>query len=261
VIAPGELTVHVGTDDTGRTRISELRQRYPQRVTTALHSDERFPLAAVLCVQNPSGGTFSDDDLCTTAVCASGSHLLLTTQAATQVYAGAGPGARHRLQFTVCSDATLEYLPKTVIPQSDSVFDQQLDIDISSTGTYIGWEAVAAGRIAHGERFRYAASDFAATVRSEGRVIARDRQRFAPSVAPFLDGDYVATMMVLAPGRPAVTSVVREVLAGLPDVRGGVGELPHCAGTLARITTDRAPALRHAQETAHSAVRDAVLPH
>lgn len=261
MIAPGELTVHVGTDVTGRTRISKLRQRYPQRVTTALHSDERFPLAAVLCVQSPSGGTFSDDDLCTTAVCPPGSHLLLTTQAATQVYAGAGPGAKHRLRFTVSADAILEYFPKTVIPQSDSVFDQTLDIDIAPTGTYIGWEAVAAGRIAHGERFRYASSDFAVTVRSEGRVIARDRQRFTPSVAPYLDGDYVATMMVLTPGRPAVTNVVREALAGLPYVRGGVGELPRGAGTFARITTDRAPTLRNAQETIHAAVRDAVLPH
>lgn len=260
MIAPGELTVHVGTDDTGRTRISTLRQRYPQRVTTVLHSDERFPLAAVLCVQSPSGGTFSDDDLRTSVLCASGSHLLLTTQAATQVYAGAGPGARHRLQFTVCSDSILEYLPKTVIPQSDSTFEQKLDIDISRAGTYIGWEAVAAGRIAHGERFRYASSDFAVTVSSEGQTIARDRQRFSPSVAPFLDGDYVATMMVLTPGRRAVTNAVREVLAGLPDVRGGAGDLPRSSGTLARITTDCATTLRNAQETIHAAVRDAVLP-
>ncbi len=259
MIAPGELSVHVGTDNTGRSRISKLRQRYPQRVTTALHSDAGFPLAAMLCVQSPSGGTFSDDDLCTTVVCASGSHLVLTTQAATQVYAGAGPGARHRLQFTVCPDAILEYLPKTVIPQSDSTFDQVLDIDVCPTGTYIGWEAVAAGRIAHGERFRYACSDFAVTVRSEGRVIARDRQRFTPAVAPFLGGDYVATMMVLTPNRPTVTSVIREALRGLTDVLGGVGDLPNCAGTVARITTDRAPALRHAQQTIHAAARDAVL--
>lgn len=261
MIAPGELTVHVGTDNTGRTRISKLVQRFPQRVTTALHTDARFPHAAELCVQSPSGGTFSDDDLSTTAVCASGSHLLLTTQAATQVYAGDGPGARHRLRFTVGSDATLEYLPKTVIPQSDSVFSQTLDIDIDPTGTYIGWEAVAAGRIAHGERFRYARSDFAVTVRSEGKVIARDRQRFAPQVAPFLDGDYVATMMVLTPGRPVVTGVIRETLAGLPDVRGGVGELPSRAGTFVRLTADRAPTLRHAQDTVHAAVRAAVLAH
>ncbi|GAS87433.1 urease accessory protein UreD [Mycolicibacterium brisbanense] len=261
MIEPGELSVHAVIDGTGRTRISNLRQRFPQRVTTALHSDERFPRAALLCVQSPSGGTFSDDNLRTTAVCGPGSHLLLTTQAATQVYAGDGPGATHRLQFTVVDDATLEYLPKTVIPQSDSKFDQNLEIDISPNGTYIGWEAVAAGRIAHGERFRYARSDFAVTVRSEGRVVARDRQRFAPSVAQFLDGDYVASMMVLTPGRRPVTDVVRKALAGLSGVRGGVGELPGSAGIFARLTTDRAPALRHAQQRVHAAVRDAVLPH
>lgn len=259
MIAPGELTVHVGVDATGRTRVTTLRQRYPQRVTTALHSDERYPRAAVLCVQSPSGGTFSDDSLCTTVVCEPGSHLVLTTQAATQVFAGEGPGARHRLRFTVHPGATLEYLPKTLIPQSDSLFTQTLDVDIADGGCYIGWDAVAAGRIAHGERFRYTGVDTAVTVRAQGRVVARDRQRFTPATAPLHDGDYVATQWVVAPGRPPAIDAVRTVLAGLPGVRGGAGELPCRSGLLNRLTADCAPELRYARHTVHTAVRDSVL--
>ncbi|TVY05107.1 urease accessory protein UreD [Mycolicibacterium porcinum] len=255
MIAPGELTVHVGADATGQTRITSLHQRYPQRVTTALHSDDRFPNAAVLCVQSPSGGTFSDDDLSTTVVCAPGSHLVLTTQAATQVFAGDGPGARHRLRFTVHSGAVLEYLPKTLIPQSDSLFTQTLDVDVAEGGRYVGWDAVAAGRIAHGERFRYSRVDTAVTVRSGDRVIARDRQRFSPGAAILLDGDYVATQLVITPGQPAALETVRTALRSLSGVRSGAGELPYRSGVFVRLTADEAPALRQAQQALHTAVR------
>lgn len=255
MIAPGELTVHVGADATGRTRITTLHQRYPQRVTMALHSDDRFPSAAVLCVQSPSGGVFSDDTLNTTVVCAPGSHLVLTTQAATQVFAGGGPGARHQLRFTVHSGAVLEYLPKTLIPQSDSVFTQTLEVDVAEGGRYFGWDAVAAGRIAHGERFRYSEVDTAVTVSSGGRVIARDRQRFRPGAAIMLDGDYVATQLVITPGQPAALETVRTALRSLSGVRSGGGEIPYRSGVFVRLTADEAPALRQAQQALHAAVR------
>jgi urease accessory protein len=260
MIAPGELTVHVGTDATGTTRITELRQRYPQRVTTALHTDADHPRAAVLCVQSPSGGTFSDDDLSTTVRCAPGTHLQLTSQAATQVYAGTGPGARHRLRFTVDADAVLEYLPKTIIPQSDSTFTQTIELDIDHRGVYIGWDAIAAGRIAHGERFRYAAIDNSFTLRVGGRVIARDRQLITPQAV--LDSDYLATLLVVTPGRapePALAAV-RAALDSHPDIRGGAGELPHRAGIFARLTARQAPELRAVLQSLHRAARATVLP-
>ncbi len=261
MIAPGELTVRVGADATGSTRVTALRQRYPQRVTTALHSDPEFPRAAVLCVQSPSGGTFSDDDLSTTAHCAPGAHLHLTSQAATQVFAGTGPGASHRLRFTVDAGAILEYLPKTIIPQSDSMFTQSVELDVAAGGVYIGWDAIAAGRIAHGERFRYSAIDNAFTVRVGGRVIARDRQLITAEAG--LDSDYLATLLIVTPGRapePALAAI-RATLERHPDIRGGAGELPHRAGVFARLTAARAPELNLVRRSLHDAARRAVLDH
>ncbi|KRD09800.1 urease accessory protein ureD [Mycobacterium sp. Root265] len=259
MIAPGELTVHTLADATGTTRIAQLRQRYPQRVTTALHTDADYPRAAVLCVQSPSGGTFSDDDLQTTVHCAGGTHLYLTSQAATQVFAGTGPGARHRLRFAVDAGAVLEYLPKTIIPQSDSTFTQSIELDVDEGGTYIGWDAIAAGRIAHGERFRYAGVDNSFTVRVGGRVIARDRQLITAEAG--LDSDYLATLLIVTPGRspaPAL-STVRATLGRFPGVLGGAGELPHRAGVFARLTARRAPELNKVCRALHAAARHSVL--
>ena len=248
MIAPGVLSLHTRADASGATRITGLRQRYPQRVTTALHSDPAYPRAANLCVQSPSGGTFSDDDLRTTVRCASGTHLHLTSQAATQVFAGGGPGARHRLSFGVESGAILEYLPKTIIPQADSTFVQQLEVDVASGGVYIGWDAIAAGRIAHGERFRYA-------VRIQGRVVARDRQLVTADAT--IGADYLATLLIIAPDRcvTAVLSAVRAALARHRDSEGGAGELPYAAGIFARIRAESAPALLAVQQALHTAAR------
>ncbi|MDO3400168.1 urease accessory protein UreD [Mycolicibacterium neoaurum] len=255
MIAPGVLSLHTRADASGATRITGLRQRYPQRVTTALHSDPAYPHAANLCVQSPSGGTFSDDDLRTTVRCASGTHLHLTSQAATQVFAGGGPGARHRLSFGVESGAVLEYLPKTIIPQADSTFVQQLEVDVAPGGVYIGWDAIAAGRIAHGERFRYAAVDTAFTVRIQGRVVARERQLVTADAA--IGADYLATLLIIAPDRcvTAVLSAVRAALARHRDSEGGAGELPSAAGIFARIRAASAPALLAAQQALHTAAR------
>ena len=259
MIAPGVLSLHTRADASGATRITGLRQRYPQRVTTALHSDPAFPGAANLCVQSPSGGTFSDDDLSTTVRCASGTHLHLTSQAATQVFAGGGHGARHRLSFDVESGAVLEYLPKTIIPQADSSFIQQLEVDVATGGVYIGWDAIAAGRIAHGERFRYAVVDTAFTVRVQGRAVARDRQLVTADAV--IGADYLATLLILAPGRCVkdALSAVRAVLDDHPDIEGGAGELPSDAGIFVRIRTYGAPALLAVQRALHDAAR-VVLP-
>jgi urease accessory protein len=264
-IAPGELTVHVAADAAGRTRVTSLRQRYPQRVTAPLHSDPDHPNSAVLCVQSPSGGAFSDDDLHTTVHCGAGTHLQLTTQAATQVFAGDGSGALHRLRFKVAADAILEYQPKTVIPQSDSRFTQWLDVDVDPGGVYLGWEAVAAGRIAHGERFRYAHYENAFAVRIAERVIARDRQVIQPTRADsgkaLAGGDYVATFLAVLPGRLAgpVLRRVRSVIDELSGLLAGAGELPGGTGVIVRIITRTAPDLHRARQAVHTAVRAELL--
>lgn len=251
-IRPGELAIDVVADATGRTRATTLRQRYPQRVTTPLHSDAEHPGAATLCVQSPSGGAFSDDELTTIVHCNPGAHLRLTTQAATQVFAGDGPGVRHRLSFGVRGGAVLEYYPGTVIPHTGSTFTQQIAVDVERDGVYLGWEAVAAGRIAHGERFGYASYDSASVVSVDGGAVARDRQLIRPrdgNAGSLVDGDYVATFTAVAPGHPVdpLLHGIRLALDGLEECRGGASRLPGAAGVFCRLTAAHAPALHRAR--------------
>ena len=265
MICPGELMLRVVVDESGRTRAAAMHQRYPQRMAAPLYSDPTFPDAAVVCVQSPSGGTFSDDDLTTTVQAGPGTHLRLTTQAATQVFAGTGPGTRHRLSFRIDAGATLEYLPKTMIPHGDSHYSQVVDIELATAGRYIGWEALAAGRLGHGERFRYGSYDNSIRVGVAGRTVARDRQRFAPLSTPaarLVGADYLATLLVVAPGADCAELLtgVRQVLDVLPaDLHAGASTLPHDIGVLARITTDSAPDLQRAQQQLLTVVRRELL--
>ncbi|SEH63647.1 urease accessory protein [Mycolicibacterium rutilum] len=265
-IRPGELAVDVVADATGRTRTTSLRQRYPQRVTVPLRSATDHPGAATLCVQSPSGGAFSDDDLHTAVRCGPGSHLHLTTQAATQVFAGDGPGARHRAEFSVAAGAVLEYNPQTVIPHAGSTYRQRVDIDLACGGVYLGWEAVAAGRIAHGERFTYCCYDSAFTVRVDGRVVARDRQVVRPGAATgggcLLDGDYLGTFVAVAPGSDTelLLDGLRSVLDTAEGCRGGAGRLPAEAGVFIRLTAQTAPELHRTRHALFEFARSVLVP-
>ncbi|MBX5488030.1 MAG: urease accessory protein UreD [Mycolicibacterium hassiacum] len=264
-VLPGELTVEVVADAAGRTRTATLRQSYPQRVTAPMYCDPDYPGAALLCVQSPSGGAFPDDDLRTAVRVRRGGHLRLTTQAATAVFAGDGPGARHRVDVTVDPTAVLEYFPGTVIPHTDSALRQRVDVDVAAGGVYLGWEAVAAGRIAHGERFGYACYDTALVLRVDGAVVARDRQVIAPATgypAHLVDGDYLATFVAAAPGRDveAVLRRVRAALDEVPGCHGGASPLPADTGVFVRLTAEAAPALHHARELLFTAARNQLVP-
>jgi urease accessory protein len=265
-IRPGELGIDVVADAAGRTRTTGLRQRYPQRVTTALRCESGRLGAVTLCVQSPSGGAFSDDDLRTTVRCHPGAYLHLTTQAATQVFAGDGPGARHRLHFTVRSGAVLEYSPGTVIPHTDAAFQQQIDIQVDPSGVYLGWEALSAGRIAHGERFGYSCYDSAFTVRVDDRVVARDRQLIRPSGSPpcssMIDGDYLSTFVAVTPGSntEALLARMRTELDGLDGCRAGAGRLPCDAGVFVRAAVAGATELRRLRLVLFDAARTHITP-
>lgn len=262
-IHPGELMLRMIADRAGRTRTAAGHQRYPQRMATPLYCDPLFPNAAVVCVQSPSGGIFSDDTLTTTVLAEPHTHLRLTTQAATQVFAGPGPGASHRLDFRIEAGAVLEYLPKTLIPHTGSTYSQHIDIILDATGCYLGWEALAGGRLGHGERFDFNSYDAEVRVSIDGRTVVRDRQRLeSPSAERLLGADYLATLLAVAPSTDCAALVrsVRQALNDLPPtLRAGAGELPHSAGILVRMTTDSAPDLQRAQSQILDRVRHELL--
>ncbi|GAA3508859.1 urease accessory protein UreD [Dietzia aurantiaca] len=250
----------------GRTRIASLLQEFPQRVTVPMYTDPGCASTAFVCVQNPTAGAFPGDDLTTRFTVGGDARLFLTQQAATQVFAG-GAAATQTTVLDIAPGAVVEYVPKTVIPHADSEYRQRTEVSVSDSSVFLGWEAFAAGRIGHGERYAYQGISSRTDVLYSGRLRARESFRLAPGEAdpddPGLLGghDYVASMLVVAPGRE-LTGLIAEFHAGIdatPGVTGAASTLPDGIGVSVRLLADRAPDLHRVHDLLWSTARRSVL--
>src|SRR5262249_54350027 len=97
-----------------RTMLTERRFRLPLQVLEPLDLDGSG--AATVMVLNPTGGVLGGDGLEASVRLDPGSHVCLTTPAATRVYQTVGPRATQTLAVSVGADAVLECVPDHLIP-------------------------------------------------------------------------------------------------------------------------------------------------
>ncbi|WP_422744167.1 urease accessory protein UreD [Mycobacterium sp. WMMD1722] len=261
-MSTGVLELDLVRGSGGRTRIARLRHQFPQRVTVPMYLDEDDPGRAHLCVQNPSAGVFPGDRLRTRVHAGPGAALHLTAQSAAQVFAPhAGSDSDHataEVDITVTAGASVEYVPKNVIPHAGSDYRQSTTLTVEHGGVYVGWESLAAGRIGHGERNRYRRCEMRTVVTVAGRTQVRDRLLLEPPAvagAGLLHGqDYLATLMVVAPAHDVDDLLValRAEAAEHGAIRCGVSALPGGVGVMARVLADRAPALTRIERAMRS---------
>jgi urease accessory protein len=102
--------------------------------------------------------------------------------------------------------AMLEYLPDAVILFSGSRFSQSTAVSLGPNAAFIGWETVAAGRIASGEEFGFDFFHSESSICSDTRPLALERYSVMPSardprsVARWGRFRYIATMYVCHTG-------------------------------------------------------------
>lgn len=251
---------------TGRTRIASVHQQFPQRITVPMYADPENASAAFLCIQNPTGGVFPGDDLVTRITTGDDTHLYLTSQSATQVFAG-DDGASQTTTIEIGARSVVEFDSKTVIPHAESDYRQVTEVSVGDSSVYLGWEAFASGRIGHGERFAYRSLTARSDVLLGGRLTARDTVRLAPLESDprgpgVLGGhDYVATMLIVAPGHD-LSELARDVHAALDatdGVSGAASALPDEVGLSVRLLAHRAPLLHRVHQELRNMARRSVL--
>ncbi len=121
-----------------------------------------YPEGDAIChavIIHPPGGIAGGDALEVTATVDSGAHALVTTPGATKWYKANGRSASQRVQLSV--SGALEWLPQEAIVFDQADVRSAIDIDLDADAAMIGWDIVALGRRAAGERFergRYAQS-------------------------------------------------------------------------------------------------------
>jgi len=211
---------------------------------------------ATVMLLNPTGGLLGGDVLRTSVAIGPGSHVCLTTPAASRVYRSLGAPAVH--EFTACleGDASLEYMPDHLIPSPGARLYQRTEVTLDAESTFIGLDAWAVGRIARGERWRFHELDMSFVVRDARGLLLGERARLT-GVRPLegLGGTegsaYVAAFVATAPSRADWADLADEWLAATEGqhlhARCGVTLLAR-GGLLARILCDTAPTLH---QTAH----------
>jgi urease accessory protein len=259
------LDITLAADRANRTRIAHLIQHFPQHITAPMYIDGDDPSRAHLCIQNPSAGIFPGDKLHTRVTAGSGTRVCITTQSATQVFAphrdSESEGASSNFEFIVDDGAVVEHFPKTTIPHRNSTLRQVSRVSVSGDGIFSGWNALAAGRIGHGEHMVYRGYDTRTVIDRDGKTVARDRMVLRPAQQAlsgpgiFHGRSYLGTLILIAPSRivDEVLTVVRQTVD--PELLCGTSTLPHGIGLTIRLLADSAPQLAVTQQVLWAAIR------
>jgi urease accessory protein len=256
-----------------------LRLRFARRGERTVLAQSRFslplqalaPLAledgsAYLMLLNPTGGVLGGDHLITEIVLEPGTHACLTTPSATRVYRTAEKPAILETSIYVGEGATLEYFPDHVIPHGDSALRQSLHVEMARGSRGILLDAMASGRRAHGERWRFREFDSQMQVHVCGKPAYVNRTRIVPraerpdQLGLMEEFDYMACLSVFADGFthwPELCSALNATLESMPDLCGGAS-LVSRGGAVARFLARSAPDMTMGSKRLWDEARDCI---
>ena len=153
---------------------------------------------------NPTGGLVGGDSLLTHVILETGTQVCLTTPSATRVYRTLDQPAVQETHIQIGEGASLEYVPDHVIPHRDSKFRQSLRVEMGGGSRAIFWDALAAGRVARGERWQFHEVDSRIEITLRGKPVFLNRTWICPAgldpnrLGFAQDFSYMATLLVVA---------------------------------------------------------------
>ncbi len=246
------MTVHVHQDGLlelrfravgrGRTMIAGRRQRFPLRTTAATYPDDGDPGMPWVILQNPTGGIFPGDRLDVRIDLEAGARAHVRNQSATKIYAGDGDAARQNVAVALADGAVGEFLGDVLIPHAGSSLVQSLALDVAPTARMIYAETLAAGRVAHGERFAFTRVRLETRVSVAGvlaswEVLDLDPHRRHPARRGlFGSATHLTTILAVCPDADveALAAATDADLARSHGVGAAATPLPAGAGILVR---------------------------
>lgn len=230
----------VRADETGRTRLKDLRQSgatklvFPRQMTQGMDAIQI----------NTAGGITGGDRYQLNVTVGTGAHLGITTQAAERAYrAQSGEVGRVTTKLTVQSDGRLDWVPQELILFEGSAIQRRLDIDLAPDAQLLMVEALVFGRAAMGETLRNIIFCDRISINRNGRPLYRDGLDLCGDVTALL------SRLAVANGAAAMANVVLvrpDAAAVLPIIRS---LLPTNAGV--SLIADDTLVLRHLAEDSY----------
>jgi urease accessory protein len=142
--------------------------------------------AALVHLNNVSGGVVAGDRLSLSVSVGPGSVAQVTTTGATRLYRHRmdSQESEARINLNVAEGALLEYLPDAVIPFAGSRHRQSTSITLADGATMMWWDILAPGRQAMGETFAYERLRIRTDVRSPSRPLLLENFVLEPAIRP-----------------------------------------------------------------------------
>lgn len=241
------------------TRLAAVHSVLPLQVLVPLALDDP---ACVVSILNPTGGVLGGDRLAINVTLGAGAHACLTTPSATKVYRATAARAEQRVRIVAGPGAALEWIPDHTIPFAGAAFAQSLELELAAGARAIVVDAFAAGRVARGEVWAFAALESSLVVRDGQGEILWDRCSLRggddDALARLTGGrPYFATVAVIADvGLEAFCAAAARL--STREVTAAAGPLAR-GGALARVTAADAIGLGRALTGLWHAARASAL--
>ncbi|MEO8136673.1 MAG: urease accessory protein UreD [Betaproteobacteria bacterium] len=153
----------------GRTVLVKNQHSGPLVVQKSL-----YPEGDAVChtvVLHPPGGIAGGDELAIAVDTATDSRVLLTTPGATKWYKSNGRPAAQRVALRIGRGAIVEWLPLEAIVFDGADAQSTLSVELAAGAVAAGWEVVAFGRTASGERFDHGRFRQSVEIRRGGELL------------------------------------------------------------------------------------------
>lgn len=232
--------------DGARRTVLHSRHEGPLRVLASL-----YPEAPSVChnvLVHPPGGVVGGDTLAIDAELGAGAHALVTTPGATRFYRSRGDIAQQSAAVRLAAGARLEWLPLETIVHTGALAENRLGFALAAGAEMIGWDVLALGLPASGERFD--AGSFTQQIELPGiwleraRLDAADRRLF-DSPLGWAGQTVLATLWFAAgtalaePRREALLGAAREAASSSPLAARAGASAPHAEAVVLRVLAPR----------------------
>ncbi len=214
-----------------QTVLTRNRHQGPLVVQKALYPEGKT--TCHLVVLHPPGGIAAGDVLSVRALLHEGAQALLTTPGAAKWYRSEGSWARQDMRLNLEEHAVLEWLPRENILFEGANASTTVDIELSPTAVYFGWDILTFGRLASGEAWRRGKFHMHTKIRRAGRPLWAEianldaQSGFTESAVGLADFRVCATFLVAEHDIDAsLLGKCRELPAPRIESRTGITSVP-----------------------------------
>jgi len=141
----------------------------PLRVQKALYPEGEDICHTVII--HPPAGIAGGDTLDIQVSVAKDAHVVLSTPSATKWYKSFKNPATQSIQFELGESAKLDWLPQENLFFKGSNANVITKLNLSSSASYIGWDALMLGRYASGEEWSSGHIHLLSEIRQDGKLI------------------------------------------------------------------------------------------